>query len=136
LVFISFPDLIMHQLALDEAISFSRRAKESNIADCTGEILANEGIRAATDASDSEWRTEVLNLLYELLVVKKEITADDLNHAMENFNLELKYPNALGGIFREAAKRKWCRKTDKYIASDIPRKHMRPLRVWASTLYL
>lgn len=120
---------------LDEAISFSQRAKESNLADETGEILADDGIQAALDYANKEWKDKVLNIIKILLISHKHITADDVCFLMEEWEIEMKHPNALGGLFRTAARRNWCRKTGNFISSKIPRKHSRPLQVWESKLY-
>ena len=110
-------------------LSFSDAIRQRHLEDYRPEDLADEGINRASDAVSTEWKEEALNALRSNLEVRLTVTADDL----ESYS-NPEHPNAMGGIFREAAKRGWCRFSGQYKASTIPRKHGRMLRIWESLL--
>jgi len=116
-------------------MSFSQSAKDSNIADSTGSDLADEGIQAAMDNANEKWKADVLEILRYLSITHREFNADDLARIMKTDGVPNTHPNAIGGLFREANKRNWCKKTDKYVKSKVPKKHSRILLIWESLLH-
>lgn len=114
------------QLTLDQAMSFSAHAVETNKQDLGGEQLGNEGIEAALAACSEDWMKDALRELKRLCTVHGTITADMLS--LEG------HPQAIGGLFRIAKANKWIKSTGQYTRSKNPSRHSAVIQIWKSLL--
>lgn len=108
----------MEQLSFTEA----ERARDDAIA------------RAERHAVD-EWKTVTFGIIRQLAECSPSFTTDDVWLALQKVpEVATHEPRALGSMMREAAKSGWIVPTDRYVNSQRPECHARPVKVWRSRL--
>lgn len=110
---------------------FSALATQSNLADCNGLELKQEAMSRVLASADPKWIVDALKVILTVCEEREEFSTNDLWPLLPH----IKEPRALGAVLTMAAKRRYCRKTDRYEPSNIPRQHSRPLAIWQSLIF-
>ena len=108
----------MEQLSMSDAM----RARDDAIA------------RAERHAVDG-WKTATFGVIRQLAESCASFTTDDVWLALQKLpDVATHEPRALGSMMRQAAKSGWIEPTDRYVNSQRPECHARPVKVWRSRL--
>lgn len=111
--------------------AFSTHAVESNRADYTGLELKQEAMSRVLASADPKWIVDALKVILTVCEEHEEFSTNDLWPLLPH----IKEPRALGAVLTMAAKRRYCRKTDRVEQSTIPRQHRRPISLWQSLIF-
>lgn len=104
--------------------------------------VREEAIARADSNANREWKTEVLDLLFEVCKTHEFLTIDDLRERiLRAIKEDPDFPtthnlSALGPIMRRGAKMGWMEGTEASQPSRVVTTHSRPQRVWKSKLYM
>ena len=114
---------------------FTTLAIQSNREDSSAKELTEEAIRRAGEHANEEWKMECIEAIRDICIRKQEFTMDDVWDALRGSECHTEESRALGAIILEAARRKYCRNTGRYIKSRLKVRHSRPIQIWESLLY-
>lgn len=90
--------------------------------------------RAERHAVDA-WKTATFGVIRQLAESCASFTTDDVWLALQKLpDVATHEPRALGSMMRQAAKSGWIEPTDRYVNSQRPECHARPVKVWRSRL--
>lgn len=95
----------------------------------------DEAIARGASAADKLWMRGVEAAIYYLATTLDEFTTDDIWDHMES--MEVTTPvetRSLGGAMRRAQAEGWIKPTDRFLNSERPSCHSRPVRVWQSRI--
>lgn len=85
--------------------------------------------------ANQEWTELVLQIIKLLANEKDEFTSDDVWQKLSDYpNITTHQPSAMGAMFRTALRLQFIASTDKFVSSQRPVSHSRPIRVWESKL--
>lgn len=121
----------MQEVTLFDLLPFSETAVRTNQEDVGGLELKKEALSRVLASADPTWVMDALKVIMAVCEEQEEFSTNDLWPLLPH----IKEPRALGAVLNEAAKRRYCRKTDRYEPSNIPRQHRRPISVWESLIY-
>ena len=81
--------------------------------------------------TDPRWKTHANQAIEALCRLRREFTADDVWDYLDAHQLDRPdEPRALGAILRSAAHQGLIAATDRYVNSERPECHARPVKVW------
>lgn len=110
---------------------FSALVAYHNQEDVGGLALKKEAMSRVLASADPKWIVDALKVILTVCEEHEEFSTNDLWPLLPH----IKEPRALGAVLTMAAKRRYCRKTDRYEPSNIPRQHSRPCLLWQSLIY-
>src|SRR6185437_118095 len=90
----------------------------------------DEAIRLVEANADERWFVHALSGVYDLSRTGLTFTTDDIWNYLLDSEETTHEPRALGAVMRTAQKRGWCLPTDRYMPSNRPDCHRRPIRLW------
>lgn len=101
--------------------------------------LARENRDNALDQVESnanaEWTQLTLQIIKLLAESKDEFSSDNVWELLADYpNIKTHSPSAMGAMFRRALGLNYIESTDRFIQSERPSSHARPIRVWKSKL--
>lgn len=100
--------------------------------DLTNKEIIDRAIQRASTNADPEWKELAMEIIMKLSRTNLEITADDV---WEAGLPETRENRALGGVMRDAAKRKIIQKTNMVQNSRrVKHNHARPIHIWKCLL--
>lgn len=109
----------MEQLSMDEAIS--RR---------------EDAIVRANRHADDQWKSLTFSIIRQLAESLPEFTTDHVWAWLQEYpEIHTHERRALGSMMRETYKSGWIEPTDRYVNSQRPECHARPVKVWRSRLW-
>ena len=81
--------------------------------------------------ADPRWKIHARNAIEALCRLRREFTSDDVWDYVAAHQLETPdEPRALGAVLRSAGQAGLIAATDRYVNSERPECHARPIRVW------
>lgn len=83
--------------------------------------------------ADPLWFEDALDAVEHCARAEREFTSEDVAALIGRQTHE---PRALGAVLRVAKDRGWCVPTDRFVPATHPSRHMAPIRVWASNLFV
>lgn len=93
-----------------------------------------EAIERSMGNANERWKTAALDTIVEIAQKTPSLTSDDVLAVLDRLDVKTHDTRALGGIFVQAARLGWIRKTGAYVPSKRPACHSRPILVWESLL--
>ncbi len=114
---------MMQQLSIDQAIEEARRPKTEDIF---------SAVARCADNANKGWREKALTIVKELCRTNREITTDMVWRELGKTGWKTHDPRALGSILLAANSLGLCKKTGRYVPSERPACHRRPIPVWES----
>lgn len=109
---------------------FSAIQIATNQQDVGGLELKQEALSRVLASADPKWIVDALKVIMTVCEEHEEFSTNDLWPLLPH----IKEPRALGAVLTIAAQRMYCRKTDRYEPSNIPRQHRRPISLWQSLI--
>lgn len=94
-----------------------------------------EAIERSMGNANERWKTAALDTIVEIAQKTPSFTSDDVLAVLDRLDVKTHDTRALGGIFVQAARLGWIRKTGAYVPSKRPACHSRPILVWESLLH-
>ena len=99
-----------------------------------GEARLQDALRRVTEHANPEWWQAALTAVAELAGRHRGFTTDQVWQHLAAQALTPHEPRALGAVMRVAARARLIAPTDRYVPSERPQAHRRPVRVWRSLL--
>jgi len=96
-----------------------------------GTELRDEGMSRVWDNTPENWRVVAMTLLFQLAQRQAEVTTDDLWKVLPPLP-EGCHPNVIGGLWMEAVRQHWLRRTDRMVISERQNAHARRVPVYES----
>lgn len=96
----------------------------------------DEAIERVETNAEPEWKTNCLNAIQQVALVKAEFSTDDVWEYLHQNGIEAPHENrAIGALMIKAGLKGWITTTDRYVNSLRPACHRRPVRVWRSLIF-
>lgn len=93
----------------------------------------DRAIEKAGQGANPLWVEEALTALKAVARFAPELTSEDVADQLE---LSTPEPRALGAVFLVAKNQGWIEPTDRFVPATHPSRHMAPIRVWASRIFV
>jgi hypothetical protein len=91
----------------------------------------DRAIERADRAADPDWKRAVMHTIESLSRLRRTITTDDVWDTVHKWTSAAPAePRAIGAVMKDAARAGLIRATDRYVVSQRPECHGRPIRVW------
>lgn len=120
-------------------LTFMENTSEPTLFDTPADIeeATNDGIDAAAQHANAEWKTAVLGGISWIAQRMPEFTSDHVHQYMAKHHpdLETHDTRAIGGIMRIAKTQGWIEPTGRYEKSRRKEAHSNPKAVWKSLLW-
>lgn len=129
------PESTMTVTASTTPLIFSKQIGRQSLKDFTPTELKNDAIKRVLEHADEDVKNRILLTLQRLCQSQAFLSADDLEEAISRQGITMREPRLLGAIFKQGAKRGWCRKTDRVMPSKRSVCHGREIAVWQSSLF-
>lgn len=95
----------------------------------------DEAIVRGANAADKKWMSAAESAIYYLATTLDEFTTDDIWDHLDDAEVTVPVETrALGGAMRRAQANGWIKPTDRFLNSERPSCHSRPVRVWQSRI--
>ena len=110
---------------------------------CKCTVLDSQSANANRDVAleqvesnaNSEWTQLTLQIIKNLAESEYEFTSDNVWLKLADYpNITTHQPSAMGAMFKRAVRLNYIQSTDRFIQSQRPSSHARPIRVWQSKL--
>ena len=97
--------------------------------------LSHEAIERGWNNSALKFRDNAFQAIVVLAETEDEFTTDDIWEYFSDNKLELNHDGrALGGAMKRAESMGLIAPTDRFVSSERPACHARPVRIWTSQL--
>lgn len=107
-----------------------------SLCDLEATRLTEAAIKQAEENADTEWQKLAWQTLKTVAESRPEFTTDQLWAILDTYpNIKTHEPRAMGGIMRRAIKHGWVQKTGRYVETNRPIAHKKPIAVWKSLAY-
>lgn len=97
-----------------------------------GQMALDDALERVDEHADDNWKWFAELVVRRLASAQPTFTTDDVWMELESFDVSTHEPRALGAIMRNLAREGLIRTTDRYVKSDRPECHQRPIPVWAT----
>lgn len=97
-----------------------------------GDLLADEGMRAAEAGADEGWLRAAKHVVWQLIREGQPWTTDLIWYRLEDLGVTTSEPRALGAVIRSAQRNGFIRQVG-YRPTTRPEAHARPIPVWVGT---
>lgn len=105
-----------------------------------GQLKMEKAIAQVDRHANERWKEAALASVQAVCETKHLLTTDDIWWVLDRLRLQHSLgthePRAMGSIVRQAARKGWMVPTSEYIPSERPESHRRPIRIWASRIYI
>lgn len=100
-------------------------------------VLRDEAIDRVEDNAREEWISAARDVVMDLATKQRGFTTDEVWEGLDRRGIEPPHePRALGAVMRWASRdAKIIGRTGRYILSQRPRCHLRPIPIWESKVY-
>jgi hypothetical protein len=100
----------------------------------TGEARLADALARVAAHADPEWWEVAVTAVYSLASRHRALTTDQVWQLLDPGEVTTHERRALGAVMRATARAGLIAPTDRYVPSERPQAHRRPVRVWRSLL--
>lgn len=98
--------------------------------------LTEEALARVEQNATDEWLDLAWQTLKKVATENQTFTTDQIWAILDRYpNVRTHEPRAMGSIMRKAVKHGWVQKTDRYVSTNRPIAHGKPIAVWQSLAY-